>query len=241
MSHSWTIGTVGKLTALGKYHLIVFAILVPFLATRSYQKLAGARMPLLDRMKHFRSTALMLILFGALSVLTAIDQGLTLFPADLMPVLLALPAGLAMYVVAVASMRPRWRRAVLKRARIVHLFMPDTRAERGWWLAVSVLAGISEEITWRGVQTALLVAVVGSPIVAVLLCAAMFGAAHLAQGWQSAAIIMLFALGFHGLVWVSGSLYLAMIVHAAYDITAGFTYGKLGRELGYSLEADPIY
>ena len=40
-------------------------------------------------------------------------------------------------------------------------------------------------------------------------------------------------MAFQALVWTSGSLLLAMIVHAAYDITAGFTYSRLGRELGY--------
>ena len=35
------------------------------------------------------------------------------------------------------------------------------------------------------------------------------------------------------LVWLAGSLYVAMAVHVVYDITAGITYGRLGRELGY--------
>jgi hypothetical protein len=56
------------------------------------------------------------------------------------------------------------------------------------------------------------------------------------QGWKSSAIIVFFALGFHALVWLSGSLYVAMVVHTAYDITAGLTYGRLGRKLGYSAE-----
>ena len=33
-----------------------------------------------------------------------------------------------------------------------------------------------------------------------------------------------------------GSLYVAMAVHIAYDITAGLSYGRLGKELGYSPE-----
>jgi membrane protease YdiL (CAAX protease family) len=45
-------------------------------------------------------------------------------------------------------------------------------------------------------------------------------------------IITIFGLGFQGLVWLTGSLYVAMLVHVAYDITAGLMYGKLGRELG---------
>jgi hypothetical protein len=56
------------------------------------------------------------------------------------------------------------------------------------------------------------------------------------QGWRSAAVILVFALGFHALVWLSGSLYVAMAVHIAYDVTAGISYGRLGRELGYQLD-----
>jgi membrane protease YdiL (CAAX protease family) len=61
----------------------------------------------------------------------------------------------------------------------------------------------------------------------------MFGGAHLTQGWKSAAIIVLFGLGFQSLVWISGSLYVPMLAHAAYDIVAGMTYGKLGRGRGF--------
>jgi membrane protease YdiL (CAAX protease family) len=117
----------------------------------------------------------------------------------------------------------------------VQLFMPGTPAERASWIVVSVLAGVGEEITWRAVQPALLAAAIGSPTAGILLAAVNFGVSHLVQGWKSAAIIVVFALGFQALVWLSGSLYLAMAVHLAYDITAGLTYGRLGRELG-----DPV-
>jgi membrane protease YdiL (CAAX protease family) len=68
----------------------------------------------------------------------------------------------------------------------------------------------------------------------VSICSITFGVAHFNQGCKSAAIIVFFALGFHALVWLSGSLYVAMAVHIAYDITAGLSYGRLGKEFGYS-------
>jgi len=39
----------------------------------------------------------------------------------------------------------------------------------------------------------------------------------------------LFALGFQMLVWAGGSLFLPMLVHTAYDVTAGLTYARLKR------------
>lgn len=98
-----------------------------------------------------------------------------------------------------------------------------------------MLAGLSEEITWRGVQAGLAGSLTGSVLIAVLFCSVTFAVAHVIQGWKSAAVICIFALGFHLLVWMAGSLYVAMAVHVTYDIIAGISYGRLGKELGYSL------
>ncbi|MCE9619947.1 MAG: CPBP family intramembrane metalloprotease [Planctomycetes bacterium] len=221
---------------LGWFHLIFFGLLIPYFAWKGQRQLRAKDAAPMDRMKHFRSAAYSLVLFGAFSIFTANEQWMVLFPREL-PSLWTWAAGLAMYIAMVLVMRPRWRRAVQKRVRIVHLFMPDNAKQRAWWILVAVLAGVSEEITWRGVQTGLLTNLVGMEWAAMAICAAMFGLAHLVQGWKSVAIITCFALGFHGLVWLGGSLYVAMLAHLTYDIHAGLAYGRLGRELGYKLDA----
>jgi membrane protease YdiL (CAAX protease family) len=221
----------------GWYHVLVMGVLIPALVVRNHYRIAGKTLALPNRMVHFRSTALTLSLFTVLSVLVAKAEGIGLFQFDAGRLPQGLAAGAAMYILAVVFMRPRWRRAVERRARIVHLFMPDTGLERGWWILVSVLAGIGEEITWRGVQTALLAYLTGSFVVGAALSAVSFGVAHYLQGWKSAAIITVFAIAFQAVIWISGSLYVAMLVHVAYDITAGLSYGRLGRQLGYGLPA----
>src|SRR5436190_23997678 len=120
--------------------------------------------------------------------------------------------------------------------------MPATPAERAWLVVVAILAGVTEEITWRCVQAVLSYKALGNIGIGMLFCAASFGVAHIIQGWKTVAVISLFALAFHLLVWLSGSLYVAMAVHIAYDITAGISYGRLGRELGYQPDAqtDPL-
>jgi membrane protease YdiL (CAAX protease family) len=182
----------------------------------------------------------MLVVLASLSLAVArvehIDRALVRSPGHL---LTALTAGLAMYATAVVFMRPRWRRAVARGTRVVYLFMPETATERTWWIVVSVLAGIGEEITWRGVQTTLLVTLTGSYGTAALVSAISFALAHFLQGWKTSVLIVLFALGFQGLAWLAGSLYVAMLVHVAYDITAGFSYGHFARELGYRVEESP--
>jgi membrane protease YdiL (CAAX protease family) len=227
-----------QVNAAGWYHLISFGVLIPILAIRGRRKFAGTSQPLPNRMKHFQSTATMLVLFTTLSLMVARVEWIQLFPRPTLT-LQSLGAGLAMYIVAVLGMRPRWRRAVERRARIAYLFMPETRTERAWWVGVSALAGVGEEITWRGVQTALFAALTGSYLVAAVLTAISFGLGHIIQGWKSAAIIAVFSLGFQAIVWFTGSLYVAMAVHLAYDITAGLTYGRLGRELGYGPTPSP--
>lgn len=220
----------------GWYHLAWFGVAIPALVIRGWWKLKRKERPLPKRMTHLRFTAFMLVLLTCLSLVVARAQWIELFPIGTDHLARGVLAGLAMYFAAVAFMRPRWRRAVERRAPIVHLFMPDNAAERAWWIAVSVLAGVGEEITWRGVQTALLFGLTGSYWMAATASAISFGVAHFIQGWRSTAIIVVFALGFQAVVWLSGSLYVAMIVHVAYDITAGLTYGRLERALGYTLD-----
>jgi membrane protease YdiL (CAAX protease family) len=226
------------ISPMGWYHLLVFGIFVPALSIRSLRVVRKSPQVLPERIKHFRTTSIVLVVFLALSLFTASQQRVDLFSADWTSAAKALPAGLAMYFVAVLGMRPRWRKAVVERKPIVRLFMPTNATERTWWILVALLAGISEEITWRGMQTMLLEAVFGSIAVAVILCAILFGLGHAVQGWKSIPIVAAFALGFHGLVYMSGSLYLAMAVHVAYDITAGMSYGRLGRALGYETDSN---
>lgn len=217
----------------GWLHLIYFGLLLPLAAVVRGRKFHNVlKGPLPDRLLHFRRTAATLVMFGVLSLLVAWSGRIELFPGTLPP-WRGVGAGLLMYVVAVMLMRGRWRRAVEKRLRIVYLFMPSTRTERAWWIIVAILAGITEEITWRGVQAGLSIALTRNILIAILFCSISFGVGHIIQGWKTVVVIFVFALGFHTLVWLSGSLYVAMAVHVAYDITAGISYGRLGRELGY--------
>lgn len=225
--------TVYWMTLIGWYHLATFCVLVPVMAWLSRRRSLQADAPRPPLAAFLRSTSIMLILFAAFSLLTAWRQDLQILSPAIERPWISIPLAAGMYALAVRLMRPAWRRAVERRQPHLRYFMPRTREERGWWIAVSSLAGISEEITWRGVQPPLLAYLAGSPMAGVLLSAIAFGAAHAMQGFKSSAVIVLFALAFQLLVWTSGTLLLAMIVHAAYDVTAGFSYARLGKELGY--------
>jgi membrane protease YdiL (CAAX protease family) len=209
---------------------VYFGVLLPALAVQQRKKLLPTDQPLPNRLRYFQKTAFGLATLATLSLVVAKVQRLAIFPRSLPPKS-AVIAGVAVFATAVAYMRPRWRRAVERKARVVHLYMPANAMERAWWIAVAVLAGVGEEITWRGVQAALVGVITADYWVAALFCSASFGLVHAIQGWRSVIVIVVFALGFHMLVWLAGSLYVAMAVHVAYDITAGISYGRLGREL----------
>jgi hypothetical protein len=220
----------GGLNLAGWFHLVYFGFVIPGLVVYRRNALFTEGQPLPNRLRHFRVTAFALLAFASISLLVAWVQRIPLFPRSLPPPT-AVIAGIVFYAVAVLHGRRRWRSAVERRAPAVYLFMPVNARERGWWIAVSLLAGVGEEITSRGVQAAVVGMATGNFWVTVLLCSISFGLAHAIQGWKTVAIISVFTVGLHALVWLAGSLYVAMIVHVAYDITAGISYGRLGKEL----------
>jgi membrane protease YdiL (CAAX protease family) len=219
----------------GWYHLAVFGVLLPYLVIRSRRGIASRPLPPLRR--HLPRVFVQLAVLGLLSLWIGRLEWVRLFPAQAPPAW-SVALGALFVLVAVGGMRPLWRKAVRQRSRLSYLFMPRDGVERAWWIAVAVAAGISEEITWRGVQWVLLTRLVGNVWIAAALCAVMFALAHAVQGTRSMAIIVLFGAAFHGLVAASGSLYVAMAAHALYDVVAGLAYGRLGEQLGYP--RDPI-
>jgi membrane protease YdiL (CAAX protease family) len=139
-------------------------------------------------------------------------------------------AGAIVLVVGVLVVMPQWRAAVERGAPMVRLYAPSTRSERALWIAKSVLAGISEEISWRGVQVTLLGILFGNAAAAIAVSVITFTVAHAVQDRRSLPIVACFALAFHLLVVLSGSLIVPMVVHAAYDAAAGLAYSRFVRE-----------
>lgn len=214
----------------GWYHLAVFGLLLPWIAVKSRSRIAGRPLPSLT--SHLPRVVIQLLVLGAFSVLVSRVEWIQLFPREVPPIW-TMALGLLLAVLAAAAMYPLWRRAVQARKRTTYLFMPRTGAERAWWIAVACAAGVTEEISWRGVQWVLLTRWTGNLWIAAALCIVMFAVAHAVQGGRSVTIILAFAATFHALVALSGSLYVAMGAHVLYDILAGLGYSRLGEQLGY--------
>ena len=216
---------------LGWLHILLFGIIVPAVAIRTRNTIARMTLPP-NRVLFYCGAIIQLVLFTAISIFVAAKEKIELFPHRAPTAVEAL-LGLVILVMLVVLLRPQWKKSVLDGSRVIALFMPLTRDERMFWLLVSLLAGFSEELTWRGVQTVLLQRITGVPMIAILVSVVMFGAAHAVQGARGAVLVTMIALVFHGLVIVTGSLYVAMAVHFLYDAVAGLTYAKLARQYGY--------
>ncbi|MFM2353336.1 MAG: hypothetical protein RLZZ608_742 [Actinomycetota bacterium] len=96
--------------------------------------------------------------------------------------------------------------------------LPRNRPELAWGAALSVNAGIVEELLFRFALPALLVIVTGEPVSAFLLAALVFGALHAYQGWAGVVATTVVGLLFTVLYVASGSIVLAMLVHALFDL-----------------------
>lgn len=133
---------------------------------------------------------------------------------------------------AVLILRPLWRRKVRSEEPGLLFLAPRTAAERRWWAGLSLVVGLSEEIFWRGVTLGLLTAATGSPWIAAAIAAAAFGIAHVAQGKDGILAATVMALLVSALVIWTGGLLMAIAIHAAYDIVAGFDYGRMAAKAG---------
>ena len=137
--------------------------------------------------------------------------------------------GLALRPVA-AWRSPKFAETLRLQFARLQAFLPKTRQQLCWGLAVSVFAGVFEEIAYRGYLMAYLGHWFG-PWWTLALSSLVFGLAHLYQG--RAGVVMTMLLGaILGYIYLeTGSLLLPILLHAAADISAMVTaWIALGRE-----------
>jgi uncharacterized protein len=143
------------------------------------------------------------------------------------PVRLGAGLGLAALYVALAVAQ---RRAVLahpdvlgrlaRSFRHVEPLIPRTPAERNGFRAVAATAGICEELFYRGYLMWYVGALAGLSA-AVVVSSAAFGFDHMYLGRRYALRTAIGGLAFAAVVVVSGSLWPAIVIHAAADLVSG--------------------
>src|SRR5271163_1353938 len=103
----------------------------------------------------------------------------------------------------------------------IQTFLPRKPLEIALWIAVSISAGISEEIVFRGYFQRQFGALTGSKWAAVCLQAVLFGMGHGYQGVQAMARIAVFGAMFGVLAIWRKSLRPGIMTHALTDILSG--------------------
>jgi membrane protease YdiL (CAAX protease family) len=100
--------------------------------------------------------------------------------------------------------------------------LPGSHRERSWWSVISVGAGISEELAFRGFLFYYFATYVPqlNTLEKVLLTSLCFGLGHIYQGWRGAISTGILGLAFAGLYVITGSLLLPIVLHAMVDLRA---------------------
>ena len=219
------------LDAAAWLYAFLVGVYVPIAATRTRKRLAASGQPIGPTFR--RSAALMHVCFLAFGFFVATTHGVRTLP---------LPArvDLWLYVIPAVALGETlrwiaWTTTPVEQRRTlwVRQILPSS-AELPAWIALTCLASISEEITYRGLLFAILSTATGSVLVGTLLTAISFGAAHAPQGLKGAITIAVLSLMLQALVILTGSLVPAMVVHAIANIIAGVRGPKRFRDLDAS-------
>ena len=207
-------------------HLFYFGVFLPYrtLRYRNVWPSAAERRP---KVEIYKTNSINFLAHGLMSLATLLylsrSELSSLFPSE-WPTLSSLLLGALACALIVAIDLVYSRQCFDRDAPHMYSATPRTRDEQVWWGVQSLAAGVFEELTWRGVQTALLTRLTGFwPAVAI--CVVTFGLGHIRQGKPFVLIAAVFAAMFHALTWATGGLYVPMMVHVAVDIILGLRAG----------------
>jgi membrane protease YdiL (CAAX protease family) len=213
------------------YLTLGLLVLLPLLVGPVIQTLAGA-----SKIARYISMLVFLAFLGVgvLAVWTArgrplSDLGLEAGTSPGSMAATGLTLGFVIYVIVSLSRLADPERATQARSRLRSVvgMLPDTRRELMWFIALGLVAGMTEELVYRGYI--LLGLAPNGPWVALLASTVAFGIPHLYQGWAGGAGTALFGLALGLVTLLAGSIFPAMVIHAAQDVGTGVISHRLGR------------
>jgi uncharacterized protein len=127
-------------------------------------------------------------------------------------------------VIALSALQARRSPAIQEKMEKAFLrfsfFLPLTGAERIWWIFVSLTAGITEEILYRGflIHYFFSAPFHAAVAVAVIVSSLIFGAGHLYQGVAGVISSAILGLIFSAIFLMTGTLLVPMVLHALIDL-----------------------
>jgi len=250
--------TLSSIALVGAVHLVYFGVLLPYRTWRNRHVWPAVNAPPQSRTQRYQARLAHFAMCGAISLSTLwfLQLASSRAPAATGSFVLGrlVDSPSAVWSALLPPEWPGWtdllwgaiacalmvaidlaysRRCFDRGAPHMYLATPQTPVERRGWVGQSVAAGVTEELTWRGVQPEMIAQLTGSLWPAVILCAATFGIGHIRQGKPFVAIAALFALIFHALAWLTGGLYVPMVVHVAINVIVGLRAGTWANQRGF--------
>ena len=218
-------------------YLAVMLVIIPRGAIRSRRILGDsattAGQPELTRRQILLQSILTLTLLGVMTGIAAwaIDYDPLHRPARFGTLELLIGAGGLAITGLAGWLSGRVRTPAEREKLAIYRWMPQTGVERALFVVSALLAGTVEEAAYRGVLVTILAGVTGSAAVGALVSALAFAVGHAVQGWKSGVVVFAMALLMQAIVALTGTLLIAMAVHALYDIVAGIRAGNTARRL----------
>jgi membrane protease YdiL (CAAX protease family) len=213
---------------LDAYLLAALMVLLPGLGV-AQTRATGQPGLVVDRIHAYASSALAISALGGLSLIVALQGG---GPAS--PSLASLPAGtfwgvtaalLAAAGLVIALAQVARKSLGLEESPLLAALLPRTSREKRAFAGLSLVAGLGEEMAYRGYAIPALAAIFGGPWVAAVLTSLAFGAVHAYQGAlgvvRTAVLGMVLAVP----VVLFGSLWPSVVVHIAIDLVGGLWLG----------------
>ena len=206
--------------------LVVLLLLLPWMAIRSGRRLRAAfdgveGAPVPPATHIWMSSILLqgLLLYLAWRVGRGFEFRIFAWPG-FNGLALLYAAGALLACLGIRSLARLGLSADDRRRMMVYRLSPRTGRERLLQLVTILAASVAEEAAYRGVGFAILWYMLDNGWAAAVLSAVAFALAHAAQGWRSTRWVLLFGLVMQGLVALTGTLVLAMVVHLLYDLIA---------------------
>src|SRR5690348_8587035 len=212
--------------------VLLMLVVMPIGAVRSKSIVAGRERSAPQRADLLTRALLVQLLLFVFAFLVARSEGMALWSwrgLSLGTIVVAI--GALTFLLTVGALSWHLRTPDERRSLWMRHLLPETTGQWGLWLAVSLAAGVAEETAYRGVLVVLLASATASFAIAVLLSAAAFAVVHYPQGAKNMGWVFAIGLVMQAVVGATGTLYVAMGVHAVYDVTAAIAaLGRLREE-----------
>jgi membrane protease YdiL (CAAX protease family) len=212
------------MSLLGYYFLFYIGFFLPFVSYRSLKRIrANSALPSSTRV--YVTTIILATVLLSLAILTARDNWIFLFQTPKLGIKEWL-IGAAALTLKLGFFWFRHRTPKFEVRRTIELIAPRTSGQKLVFCAMAAMAAISEEAAYRGVAFTLFSRLLNNTILGTLASAIAFGLGHQTQGPRTVLIVILHALVDQVVVYLTGTLYIAMGIHFIYDAVAGMVLSK---------------